>query len=183
VPPLTHLPTPHDFADVDLTYPDVGGSLAEVMPPGYRHLDRTILVGVGRGVHERAAEALLTWQLHRRAGARVAADSPRAEPGAVVVLSVGLGPVRIAAPCRVVRVVQEPDADGFAYGTLPGHPERGEESFVVRSHPDGRVTFTVRAFSRHATRLARAVPPATGLAQQLATRHYLRVLKKLATRP
>ena len=34
---------------------------------------------------------------------------------------VHLGPVR--APCRVVYVVDEPDRRGFAYGTLPGHPE------------------------------------------------------------
>ena len=46
---------------------------------------------------------------------------------------VHLGPVR--APCRVVYVVDEPDRRGFAYGTLPGHAESGEERFVVRYDP------------------------------------------------
>ena len=29
----------------------------------------------------------------------------------------------LRAPCRVVYVIDEPDVRGFAYGTLPGHPE------------------------------------------------------------
>jgi uncharacterized protein (UPF0548 family) len=36
-----------------------------------------------------------------------------------------LGPIRV--PCRVVYVLDEPERRGFAYGTLPGHPESGEE--------------------------------------------------------
>lgn len=54
----------------------------------------------------------------------------------------------VIASCRIVAVVDEPDAFGFAYGTLDDHPERGEESFVVRRATDGAVTFTVTAFSR-----------------------------------
>ena len=62
---------------------------------------------------------------------------------------VHLGPVR--APCRVVYVVDEPDRRGFAYGTLPGHAESGEELFLVRYDPaTDEVYAEVTAFSRHA---------------------------------
>lgn len=54
----------------------------------------------------------------------------------------------VIASCRIVAVVDEPDAFGFAYGTLTDHPERGEESFMVRRDAHDRVTFTVTAFSR-----------------------------------
>ena len=38
---------------------------------------------------------------------------------------------------------------GFAYGTLPGHAERGEERFLVEwSHEDDSVFYDVLAFSR-----------------------------------
>src|SRR3712207_7231330 len=57
---------------------------------------------------------------------------------------------------RVVYTVEEPDRAGFAYGTLPGHPERGEELFLLDRAPDGQLRLTISAFSRPATWLARA---------------------------
>ena len=85
---------------------------------------------------------------------------------------VGLGPVR--APCRVVYVVDEPDRRGFAYGTLPGHPESGEELFAVRHDPaDDAVYAEVVAFSRHATWWSRAAGPVTSLIQRIVTARYV----------
>ncbi|GAA4696164.1 DUF1990 domain-containing protein [Nocardioides conyzicola] len=77
-------------------------------------------------------------------------------------------------PCRVAYVVAEPDRAGFAYGTLPGHPESGEERFLLTRLSDGRITFTVTAFSRPATRLARAGGPLTRSIQDRVSRRYLR---------
>ena len=85
------------------------------------------------------------------------------------------GPVR--APCRVVYVVDEPDRRGFAYGTLPGHAEAGEELFAVRYDPTtGAVYAEVTAFSRHATWWSRLGAPVTSLAQRVITNRYLRAL-------
>jgi len=72
-----------------------------------------------------------------------------------VLLASALGPLKFTAPCRVVYVNSEADKAGFAYGTLPGHPESGEESFVLELRQDGTVTFTITALSRPATLLAR----------------------------
>jgi uncharacterized protein (UPF0548 family) len=36
----------------------------------------------------------------------------------------------------VVWTVDEPNRIGFGYGTLQGHPESGEESFVVSREDD-----------------------------------------------
>ena len=47
-----------------------------------------------------------------------------------------IGPVQMVVPCRIVSVFKEVDSFGFAYGTLPGHPERGEESFVLERRDD-----------------------------------------------
>jgi uncharacterized protein (UPF0548 family) len=85
----------------------------------------------------------------------------------------------VTAMCRIVAVVDESDRFGFAYGTLPVHPERGEESFVVR-RDDGRVTFRVVAVSRPAHPLARAVPPVADRLQDVAVRRYLRAMTDIA---
>jgi len=53
-------------------------------------------------------------------------------------------------------VVDEPRRRGFAYGTLPGHPERGEEAFLITHHDDGTVTFAITAFCAPGSPLARA---------------------------
>lgn len=92
-----------------------------------------------------------------------------AEPGGVVVLGLGLGASRISAPCRVVYVIDEPDRRGFAYGTLPGHPERGEEAFIISRHRDATVTFTITAFSRPASPLGKAAGPAGRAVQRRIT--------------
>jgi uncharacterized protein (UPF0548 family) len=44
----------------------------------------------------------------------------------VVVVTFHLGPVHVKAPCRLVYVTDEVNRFGFAYGTLPGHPEQAK---------------------------------------------------------
>ncbi len=82
-----------------------------------------------------------------------------------------------AAPCRVVYVVDEPLRQGFAYGTLLGHPECGEESFVIEMDPDtGAVTARIIAFSRPVHWLVRLGGPLGRAAQSAMARRYLRAL-------
>lgn len=149
-----------------LTYPEVGATLAESLPAGYGHLDVRRRVGSGDDF-DRLATAVLGWGLQRGAGLRVP-DEPVALDTDV---TLHLGPLPV--PVRVVRVLDEPDRRGFVYGTLPGHPERGEEAFLAERDAEGTWVH-VRAFSRPATLLARLGGPVTGVAQRLITERYLR---------
>ncbi|WP_307816580.1 DUF1990 family protein [Nocardioides limicola] len=155
-----------------LTYSEVGAT-ASAMPPGYRHLAHSTTLP--RGAFEGAAELLMTWGMHERAGLRVRSSAPRVAPDEVVSMRVGPSLLGIDAVCRVVSVIEEPDRVGFAYGTLPGHPESGEEAFVLTRHDD-EATFTIRAFSRPATRLARLGGPLSRRAQDHFTQRYLRAI-------
>lgn len=85
-------------------------------------------------------------------------------------------PFGVRAPIRVIYVVDEPQRRGFAYGTLPGHPESGEEAFVVDQAPDGSVWLTVTSISRPSAWYWWAVYPALRLIQWAITRRYLRAL-------
>lgn len=125
---------------------------------------------------DEAVRELLGWQMQSRAGLRVAASEPVAEVGTVVSMSLGVGPLALRIPCRVVEVVDEPHKQGFAYATLPGHPECGEEWFVLEQTPDGRVRLTVSAVSRPATLLARLGGPVSRVVQRCMTRRYLKAL-------
>ncbi|MEH1013010.1 DUF1990 domain-containing protein [Micromonospora sp. CPCC 206060] len=130
----------------EVAYAEVGATRSDAaLPAGYRHLRHRVRLPDGSLVA--AGEAVLTWRLHRAAGVRIDAAGPRAEPGVAVTVGVGVGPLRLWGPCRVVWSVADDRQVGFGYGTLPGHPERGEEAFLVEQDDRGAVWFTVRAFS------------------------------------
>ena len=101
---------------------------------------------------------------------------PFVTPGVTARLSIPFGPFRIPAPARVVYVVDEPRRRGFAYGTLHGHPESGEESFIVEQTDDGSVWLEISAFSRPANALWWLVYPALRMSQTFYTRRYFEVL-------
>ncbi len=102
--------------------------------------------------------------------------NPFVAPGDTVLLGVPFGPFRVKAPARVVYVIDEPKRKGFAYGTIAGHPENGEEAFIVDQTDDGSVWLEIRAFSRPASRFWWFVYPVLRLSQAYYTRRYFRVL-------
>ncbi|GAA4936487.1 DUF1990 family protein [Actinoplanes utahensis] len=155
------------------TYAEVGATREAPLPAGFRHVRRDVPIGEGRETFERASAALLDWRMHRGAGLTVTASGP-AEPGLPVLIGIGFGRLRLVAPCRVVYRVEQSDQRGFAYGTLPGHPECGEEAFVVHLTAAGRVRFRITAFSRPMSALARIGGPLSILAQEFATHRYVR---------
>jgi uncharacterized protein (UPF0548 family) len=161
----------------DLTYSEHGATRG-ALPSGYHHLEHRARVGTGRTVFERGAAALMSWEMHRAAGLRVTAEGD-ARPGERVVSRIAPG---IAAPCRVVYVIDEPSRRGFAYGTLPGHPESGEEAFIVEIDEADEVWFTVRAFTRPGTLLARISGPFGRGAQRLMARRYTTAMRHLSVR-
>ncbi len=168
------------LADAPFTYPEVGATQDPTLPAGYHHVERSAVVGSGRAEFDRAAAAVFRWAAQRGAGLRVLADGPASTPGTVVLMTAGLRRLGLDVPCRVVWAVDEPRRRGFGYGTLPGHPESGEESFVVTLEPGGDVVYTLRAFSRLATPLARLGAPVSRRAQRLALDRYVVAIRRAA---
>ena len=157
--------------ELPLSYSEVGATAAAELPAGYGHLRVEKQIGTGQQRFEQAADAVMRWGMQRGAGLRLQANSEVAEVDTVVLVRMGFLP----APCRVVYVIDEPDIRGFAYGTLPGHPESGEERFVVRRDPTTSAVFAeVSAFSRPATWWSKAGRPLVSVAQRVIARRYLR---------
>ena len=160
-----------DLCSAPFTYPEVGATASLELPAGYSHLHRAR--NLPSDAFDEAAERLMTWQVHEGAGLRVAASGPRVEPDTVVEMFLGPRWLGIRAVCRVVYVINELDRVGFGYGTLPGHAESGEESFVIERRGD-TVRFVVRAFSNAASRLSRLGGPLTSKVQVVMAERYLR---------
>ena len=169
---------PADLVDVPFTYAEVGATRDAQLPAGYDHVERSVVVGSGPESFQRAVAAVFDWRMQRGVGLRVRATGSASEPGTVVVLSAGLPRPGYDIPCRVVWAQATGDERGFAYGTLPGHPESGEEAFVVRLEPGGDVVFSLRVFARLASPLARLGGPVSTLVQRLATARYLTAVRQ-----
>jgi uncharacterized protein (UPF0548 family) len=148
------------------------------MPGGYRHVRRHAVVGRGPAAFAAVRDGMLGYQIHRLAGMRILASDPPA-PGATFSTGIGVGRVRLWVPCRIVWYSAEEFEFGYGFGTRPGHPERGEEAFLVTLKGD-EVHFTIRAFSRPAAWYTRLGGPIATFAQEVATDRYLASARKLA---
>ncbi len=76
----------------------------------------------------------------------------------------GLRLVRLFFAARVIATFDEAEAGwwraGFRYRTLVGHPELGEETFVIEKElATGRMRVALRSWSRPGTRIARMFAP------------------------
>lgn len=156
--------------NANLSYAHVGATEHE-LPDGYRHIRAAVHVGSGLATFERCSAALFAWQVHERAGLAVAAGGP-VEVGVVATLRTTVFGWPVTAACRVVCVADLADRCGFAYGTLPGHPESGEEAFMIQIDSEGAVTCAITAFSKPASALARVSGPIARRAQDQMNQRY-----------
>jgi uncharacterized protein (UPF0548 family) len=162
-----------------LTYEPPGVSLDNTVETSLRRR-RWEIRFQGDGSYERGCAALRDWAIHRGSGLSLLADGPLVV-GTNVAIAAPLPVGFVEATCRVVAVIDEPGVFGFAYGTLSIHPERGEESFVLRSSPDGSVLFAVEAASEPAHPLARLAAPAANRLQDLACKRYVTAMRRASS--
>jgi uncharacterized protein (UPF0548 family) len=160
------------------SYLAVGATRTGERPRGFRYDEYAVDLGKGVGVWEQAIEGLRRWAAHTGAGAQVFPVDARLAQGETLLVVLRAGPMHVVAPCRVIYVIDEPRRFGFGYGTLPGHPEQGEEAFLVEADAGGDATFKVTALSRPAETLAKLGAPAARLIQRRVTNRYLAALRR-----
>ena len=137
-------------AKLPYTYEAVGAT-AETPPVGYV-VDRTRRkLGEGEAVFRSAIAALRRWEQFRLGWVEAWSPDTPIQPGEVVaVMGRAIGLWWLNA-CRIVYIVDEAgpiSKFGFAYGTLPGHVESGEERFLIEwNRGDNSVWFDIVAFS------------------------------------
>lgn len=139
--------------------------------PGWNIDHERVLLGRGEEVFRRASVAIEQWQMFPQQIAKLCwPEMPR--EGLVVGVLYWAAPVRmwILFPARVVYLIRDTiqrdgrpiERFGFAYGTLPDHPERGEERFLVEwDQSDDSIWYDLYVFSQPAHWLARLGYPYT----------------------
>src|SRR3954471_18871325 len=163
------------------TYAPVGATRDEVLPAGFAHLRERRRLGDAR-LLDPAGDFVLSFGLQREAGILVSSTEPLARAGVELTQRARLGPLRLSAPTRVVYVVAEADRRGFAYGSLPGHPESGEELFLVERVGD-ETWAEVRAFSRPGRWYVALGGPVVRRLQRWAARRYIGAVREAVAQP
>ncbi|MTE12923.1 DUF1990 family protein [Nocardia aurantiaca] len=168
---------PEQPATVPFSYAEVGGTQGD-LPPGYDHFHLRRRIGSGKALFDRAADHILSFGMQRDTGIFQQATTPTAQPGTELTVRLGLGPLGVTAPCRVVYLLDEPNRRGFAYGTLPGHPESGEELFAVECDPtDDSVYGVITAFSHPGTWYTHLGGPLVHLIQRWFAHRYIATIR------
>jgi uncharacterized protein (UPF0548 family) len=134
-------------AQFGYTYPNTGATAA--IPPANYVVDHTrVRLGNSSDTFDRAKRGLTNWKQFDLGWLKATpADTP-IRVGEVVAVVACVFRVWTINAARIVYVVDEPNKFGYAYGTLPGHVEQGEERFLVERTDDGVVWYDILAFSR-----------------------------------
>jgi uncharacterized protein (UPF0548 family) len=151
------------------SYAEVGAS-KEGAPRGYNLDHNRIKLGEGAESFALARRAIQNWQMFNLGWVEVLEkDAPIAVGtcALVIVRHFGFYSLNLS---RIVYVLEEEapvKRYGFAYGTLEGHAERGEERFTVEWNPqDNSVYYDLLAFSQPRHPLARLGYPVSRMLQK-----------------
>jgi len=155
--------------DLSFSYVEVGASKNKI-PSGYPINHYHIQIGSGAEAFARAKNAIQNWTMYLLEWTRLYPDNAPIAVGGIVCVVVNHRLCWSLNPCRVIYVLEETSAVeryGFAFGTLPGHSEEGEERFTVEwRRADDSVWYELLAFARPHHILARLGFPLVGLFQR-----------------
>jgi uncharacterized protein (UPF0548 family) len=178
-----------DQSHSEFSYPEVGASAA-TPPPGYNVDHCRIKLGSGERAWQRAVSAVRRWQMFDMPWVELCWPATPIREGAVVAVSIRQFGFFSLNAARIVYLVEESSGKegamrfGFAYGTLPGHAESGEERFTVEWSPhDGSVSYEILAFSRPKHPMAKLAYPFSRHLQKKFGDHSRRAMFRAVNAP
>lgn len=143
----------------EYTYTEVGQSRTESPVAGFDNDINSVELGQGTAVFAAAQEAVRQWRMFPGGWALIMPDRPPVRVGEVVGMAAKVVGIWWLNTCRIVYTIENEHQFGFAYGTLPGHAECGEELFIVEKDAAGVVRYRLRAFSKPRHWMARLAYP------------------------
>jgi uncharacterized protein (UPF0548 family) len=162
-----------------VSYSDAGIAARE-SPRGYTFDHNRIKLGEGADLFRTAVGALRRWEMFNIGWLHLCWANARIEIGATVAVLADLRCFWSLNACRIARVFDEEGEVrryGFAYGTLPEHVERGQESFIVEWNTiDDSVWYDLAAYSRPNQLLAKLGYPVTRALQKRFARDSMQAM-------
>ncbi|MEL6635488.1 MAG: DUF1990 domain-containing protein [Bacteroidota bacterium] len=161
------------------SYPEIGASRTQG-PAHYDNDHHSVYLGEGEAVWNRAVAALRAWQQFPPDWTVVHPQRTPLEEGQTVAVLFRLFGMWWTNSARIVYCLDEPQRFGFAYGTLPGHVECGEECFWIERDSAGAIHYHIRAFSKPRFWLVRLAYPFARTQQKRFVRQSLARMEAIA---
>ncbi len=167
-------------ADLPYSYGAVGAT-ATMPPTDYLVDHNRVELGHGAAIFTEACAALRRWTMFNFGWIDLLWPNAPIAAGTTVGVLAHLPGIHILNACRIVYVIDEQHEHcnrfGFAYGTLPGHVERGEERFLIEwNHGDDSVWYDILAFSQPHHWLVKLGYPVTRAYQRRFAQSSLRAM-------
>jgi uncharacterized protein (UPF0548 family) len=154
---------------VGYSYADVGATAKGYRPPRFDHDMNRVLLGQGDAEYEKACTALREWRHFQTSWTQIFPAAAAIQNDTTILVIIRALGVHWWNSARIVYTVDEQlplRRFGFAYGTLWGHAECGEERFTVEIDSDRNVWYAIESFSRPRILPARIAYPITRALQR-----------------
>ncbi len=142
-----------------LNYQEAGGTRDQLPSSGYTVDRYSICLGNGKAAYDRAVGAIRGLHMWDFGWVQICWPTTQVEVGSVLATCTRQLGVWFLNACRIVYLIEEERRFGFAYGTVEGHIEYGEERFTVEWRADDSVWYEILAFSRPAHWLMKLAYP------------------------
>jgi uncharacterized protein (UPF0548 family) len=163
------------------SYPNIGATQTELQK-GYDNDESFIYLGDGEEVWNNAKKALTNWKHFPPSWTQIFPSTTPIEKAENVAVLFRLFGIWWINSARIVYTIDEKNKFGFAYGTLPGHLEKGEECFWIKRDKKGNVFYYIKAFSKPAYWFVRLAYPLARMYQKRFVRESMAIMKKLSNK-
>lgn len=162
----------------EYTYPEVGATTQTTHFAHYDNDHNYGVIGKGETTWEKAKSSIQNWQQFPLPWTKIYPNTTPLKEGEVVAVVFRLFGIWWRNSARIVYTFDEPNRYGFAYGTLPGHIEMGEEVFWIERNKEGEVSYHIKAFSKPRFWLAKLGYPIARLYQRKFVRESIASMKR-----
>lgn len=143
---------------------------------GYDNDHNFIEIGKLQKNWDQAKAALNEWRQFPVPWTKIESSSEKIKEGLTVGVYFKIFGLWWINSARVVYTIDEPNKFGYAYGTLPGHLESGEECFWIERDDNGMISYHIRAFSKPDHFLVRLAYPIARMFQKKFVKESLKAM-------
>lgn len=145
----------------------------------YDYDETSFFLGEGQAVFDTARQLVREWKMFPEQWTKIHPQAAPIKTGQRVAVLFNLLGIWWWNSNVIQYTIDEANRFGFAYGTLPGHVESGEELFLIEMDHHGKVWYKIKAFSRPASWVVRLVYPFARSQQRRFVRGSGAQIKKL----
>lgn len=149
-------------------------------PRGFDNDHSSVYLGKGDDIWLNAKNALTRWKQFPEPWTLIFQQTTQIEKDTIVAVLFRLFGLWWINSAKIIYTIDEANKFGYAYGTLPGHLEKGEECFWIEKDETGAVYYHIKAFSRPAYWFIWLAYPLARHFQKRFVRQSLSIMRKLS---